>query len=212
QGVSGTGQEGCRAPAPARLGGRPPVFTPIATNASTGRFPDGTDTASNCNDFLTQGSSVLRQGSNPGATNIKVARVADFGVGQTVMIDDGANRESAVIAAVGTPGASTAGNAVQAGATIIEIADAAGFGTGQSIVIDQGANQETAMISAVAGGRGGATLTVASPLAHAHAAGVPVAGTGITLRAGLTKAHASGAQIGSEMPTPGAPNAYFRAP
>ena len=58
------------------------------------------------------------------------------------------------------------------------------------------------------GGRGGARITVAAPLTHAHAAGTQVTGSGITLTAALTKAHAGGAQVVSDDPTPGAPNKY----
>jgi hypothetical protein len=42
-----------------------------------------------------------------GATNIKVAGTEGFRPGQTVHIDFGANTEIAVIAAVGTAGATT---------------------------------------------------------------------------------------------------------
>jgi hypothetical protein len=35
-------------------------------------------------------------------------------------------------------------------------------------------------------------------------------GTGITLTAAVTRAHASGAQIAGSVPTPGAPNQYYR--
>jgi hypothetical protein len=37
-----------------------------------------------------------------------------------------------------------------------------------------------------------------------------VAGTGITLAAPLARAHAAGAQVASGVPTPGAPNQYYR--
>jgi hypothetical protein len=37
-----------------------------------------------------------------------------------------------------------------------------------------------------------------------------VAGTGITLTGALAKAHAGGAQVASDVPTPGAPNRYFK--
>jgi hypothetical protein len=51
---------------------------------------------------------------------------------------------------------------------------------------------------------------VAAPLKSAHAAGAQVSGSGITLAAELTQAHASGAQVSSDVPTPGAPNKYYR--
>ncbi len=208
------GKGGCIAVAPAggRFGGR--GGPPDASDRSLGRFPDGADTDSNCADFLLQTVTTLQAGSAIGATNIKVGAVTDFSAGQKIIIDTGANREAAVIASVGTPGATTLGTATTAGATAISVAGAMGFSASQSITIDSGANQETAVIASVApagrGGRGGATIAVAAPLKSAHAAGAPVAGSGITLGAPLTRAHDSGAQVAGSVPTPGAPNQYSR--
>jgi len=177
---------------------------------SAGRFPDGVDTGSNCSDFLVQAATTLSTASAAGATNIKVASAADFDAGQTIMIDMGANPETAVIATVGTAGATAVGTATDAGTTVIPVASVEGFSAGQAITIDSGANVETAVV-AVAARRGPATITVAAPLKFAHATGVQVSGTGITLTGALVQAHASGAQIaGSVPPTPGAPNQYYR--
>jgi len=184
---------------------------------SAGRFPDGRDTDSNCNDFLLQAATTLPAASAAGATNIKVASVTDFVAGQTIIVDTDASLETAVIATVGTAGATTAGGAIDAGATVIPVASTAGFGAGQTITIDGGASSETAVVvSTAGGGRGGggapttATVTVNAPLKFAHAAGAQVSGTGITLTAALTKPHPSGARVVSAVPTPGAPNRYFR--
>jgi hypothetical protein len=177
---------------------------------SAGRFPDGADTDSNCTDFLTQTASTLAAASAVGATNIKVASVADFDAGQSILIDAGANPETAVIATVGTSGATAVGTTTDVGATVIPVASAEGFSAGQTITIDSGANSETAVV-AVAARRGATTITVAAPLKFVHAVGAQVSGTGITLTTALTQAHASGAQIaGSAPPTPGAPNQYYR--
>jgi hypothetical protein len=225
QGASGAGESGCRVPAPGGgrggfgggFGGRggPAVSTP---HRSAGRFPDGLDTDSNCTDFLLQAATTLSAASAAGATNIKVASVADFGAGQTLVIDADSNRETAVIATVGSAGATTVGTATDVGATVIPVASGMGFGAGQTIIVDSGANQETAVIGSTGrggrggpgGGPGGATITVEAPLKFAHAAGAQVSGTGITLTAALTRAHDSGAQVGSSVPTPGAPNQYRR--
>ena len=194
-----------------------PLRQSATPNRSAGRFPDGADTDSNCTDFLLQPATTLSAASAAGANNIKVASVADFAAGQTIIIDTGANRETAVIATVGTAGATTVGTATNAGATVIPVASAFGFSAGQTITIDSGANQETAVVaSTTGGGRGGrggagATITVTAPLKFAHAAGAQVSGSGITLTAALTKAHASGAQVAGNVPTPGAPNQYYRA-
>jgi hypothetical protein len=155
-----------------------------------------------------QPATTLPVAATAGATNIKVGSVADFAAGQTITIDSGANQETAVIATVGSAGATTAGAATDVGATFIPLAGPTGFTAGQSVSIDSGANQETAVVTAIAGGRGGARITLAAPLTHAHAAGAPLSGSGITLTNALTRAHASGAQVSSGGPTPGAANQY----
>jgi non-reducing end alpha-L-arabinofuranosidase len=223
-GTSGTGEGGCRVPSPGAgrgfggFGGpaAPAVATP---HRSAGRFPDGADTDSNCSDFLLQAASTLSAASATGSANIKVASVTGFAAGQTLVVDAGANAETAVIATVGTAGATTVNAATTAGATVVQVSAAMGFAVGQTITIDGGANLETAVVTAVGrvfgpggpGSPGGsATITVASPLTRAHATGAAVSGTGITLASGLTRAHESGAQVGVSTPTPGAPNKYDR--
>ena len=225
-GASGAGESGCRAPTPGPgrgfgggFGGpaAPVTSTP---HRSAGRFPDGADTDSNSNDFLLQPATILSTASAAGATNIKVAGVAGFAAGQTIMIDTGASLETAVIATVGTPGAGTMSADTKAGATVIPVASAMGFSAGQAITIDSGANQETAVVVSIGrvfgpggpGSPGGsATITVTAPLTMAHATGAQVSGTGITLTAALTRAHDSGAHFAAKLPTPGAANQYFRS-
>jgi hypothetical protein len=213
QAASGAGQGGCRVSSPAAGGGfGPPGAVPGNANKSAGRFPDGADTDSNCTDFLAQAATTMPVASSAGATNIKVASVTDFAAGQTVMIDSGANQETATIATVGTAGATTAGSAINPGATVIPVAGAIGFSVGQTITIDG----ETAVVASIAGGRGGrgggaaGAITVAEPLKMAHAAGAQVSGSGITFTTALTKPHGSGALVANNVPTPGAPNKYHR--
>jgi hypothetical protein len=205
----GRGGFGVGGPAPA-------VSTP---HRSAGRVRDGADTDSNCDDFRLQPATTLSAASAAGAANLKVSSVADFVAGQTILVDVGANLETAVIAAVGTAGGTTVGNGTRGGATVIPVGSGMGFTVGQAITIDEGATQETAVVAAIGrffgpGGPGspggGATITVTEPLESAHAAGAPVSGTGITLKAPLAKAHASGSQVGVSLPTPGAPNKYER--
>jgi hypothetical protein len=178
---------------------------------SAGRFPDGVDTDSNCADFMVQPATILLAASAVGATNIKVASVADFAAGQTITLDAGANQETAVIATVGTAGATTVSADTGVRATVIPLVGPTGFTAGQTITIGSGAYQETAVVASVTGGRGNATLTVAVPLTMVHPAGTPIAGSGITLASPLTRAHAPGAQVASGAPTPGAPNKYVRS-
>jgi hypothetical protein len=220
QAESGAGRAGCSVPS--QSGGRggfggfggPPGG---GLNRSAGRFPDGADTDSNCRDFLLQAATTLAASSATDANNIKVLSVADFNAGQMIIIDTRANRETAVIATVGTAGASTVRTNIEVGATVIPVASAFGFSTGQTITIDSGANRETAVVASIAGGfrgfadrRGGATITVAAPLAISHTVDAQVSGSGITLTTALTRAHESGAPIASNLPTPGAPNQYHR--
>jgi non-reducing end alpha-L-arabinofuranosidase len=204
------GKGGCIAIVP-NVAGRGGAPAGGLGNRSLGRFPDGRDADSLCTDFQMQAATTLPAASVLGATNIKVASVADLAAGQTILIDSGANLETAVIATVGTAGATTIGAASDPGATFLAVASGAGFAAGQSISIDSGANSETAVVaSATAGGRGGARINVVAPLTRAHAAGVQVSGSGVTLTTPLTKAHAAGAPIASGAPTPGAPNQYAR--
>jgi hypothetical protein len=127
------------------------------------------------------------------------------------MVDNGANLETAVIAAVGSPGATTASAAASEGSTVVAVASGFGFNEGQAITIDSGANAETATVASVTRFPA-ARLTITSPLAHAHAAGAQVAGTGITLTSPLARAHAAGTQLTDNVPTPGAPNKYSTKP
>ncbi len=197
QGASGSGQSGCR------------VTAPGPTNRSVGRFPNGADTDSNCADFLTQAEASLAAASAAGATNIKVASVEGFESGQKIMVDTGANQETAVISTVGTAGATTLETATAVGATVLPVASAFGFRPGETITIDGGANSETAVVVSTPR-RGGTTITIAAPLKSAHAAAAQVSGTGITLTHALTQPHASGAQVSDNVATPGAPNQYAR--
>ena len=86
----------CAAPRPAEL-----------ARHKRGPVPRWLDTDSNCTDFLTAPATALSAASEPGATNIKVASVAGLAAGQTIRIGTGANLETAVIATVGTAGATT---------------------------------------------------------------------------------------------------------
>ncbi len=227
QATSGAGQSGCSVPTPSagrgfgfgRRGGQ----ATSAPNKSAGRFPDGTDTDSNCQDFQLQNDTTVSIASSAGANNVKVASVADFAAGQKIIIDTGANSETAVIKTVGTAGGTTVGTATEVGVTVIPVASATGFSAGQTITIDSGANRETAVVASITGGRrggfgrgrggpGSVSITVAAPLTIAHAVGAQVSGSGVTLTTALARAHDSGAQVVGGVPTPGAPNQYYRRP
>jgi hypothetical protein len=93
------------------------------------------------------------------------------------------------------------------GAIVLPTADVSGFSKGQTISIDDGANSETAVVSSIRA-RGNATITLAAPLARAHASGEQISGSGISLTTPLTRTHTSGAQVSDNVPTPGTPNQY----
>ena len=209
QGVSGRGHSGCYVTAPGPVGGFGSRSAADATNTSAGRSPDGVDTDSNCADFQTQAATSLLTPSQTGATNIKVASVAGFEAGLTVMIDSSPDQEKAVIAAVGTAGATRLEKDAKVGDTVIPVADVNGFREGQNFTIDMETNEETAVIASIRR-FGGAAITVSAPLAHAHSAGAQVSGSGITLATALVRNHTTGSQVTDNVPTPGAPNIYAR--
>lgn len=208
QAASGARLSGCYVPAPGSVFDPwSTVVTPVATNTSAGRYPDGADNDSNCTDFLTQTVATLSASSPVGASNLKVTSTEGFRPGQAIHIDSGANHETAVISTVGTAGASTLSASTAEGATILATASVAGFAKGQSISIDDGANSEMAVVASVRS-RGANTITLAAPLARPHASGASVTGSGLGLATPLTRAHASGTQVSDNLPTPGAPNQY----
>jgi hypothetical protein len=210
QAVSGSGHGGCFAPAPGPARAFGPGGSAASSNTSAGRFPDGVDTGSNCADFLAEPTTTLAADSAAGAANLKVASVAGFSEGQTIRIGNGASLETAVIATVGTPGATTVGTATAAGSSQITLAGMAFFSPGQTITIGGGSSLETAVV--VNFNRFGSSLTLAAPLSYAHDAGAQVSGTGITLTAPLTQPHLAAAQVAGSAATPGAPNHYDKRP
>lgn len=208
QALSGQEENGCYVSVPGVAGSWGPTASASSSDVSAGRFPDGVDTSSNCGDFLLQAATTLPLGSASGTTNIKVAGVQGFGAGETITIGMGSDVETAVIATVGSAGATKARTAIEAGATAIPVTSVTGFSPGNTITIDSGANSETAVVAFTTWWSN--TVTVTAPLSHAHQADVDVSGTGITLNSALTHPHASGAQVSDYVPTPGAPNRYYR--
>lgn len=196
-------------------------MTMTQPNRSAGRYPDGTDMDSNCRDFMIQNTVSLAARAASGSENIKVTSVAGFSNDQSIIIGSGAASETAVIATVGTSGATTTEAATAAGRNIIRVGTVAGFSAGQTITIDDGSRNETAVIAAVGAARRRFgpqattqtdSITVSAPLRYAHARGVQVSGSGITLVKPLKMDHDNGGQIASNLPTPGEPNQYVRKP
>jgi hypothetical protein len=218
QGKSGASASGCFVPSPlAGRGFRPgaPVSQP---DRSAGRYPDGNDNDVNCSDFMLQSAVTLLVPATAGSYNIKVGSVADFTIGQKVIVGSGSDSEVATIAAVGTTGGTTLAAAAQQGATNISVASVEGFVPGQTFTIGTGSDMETAIIASVTAARRryGSTngpsdaITITAPLKFAHNAGAQVFGSGISLVAPLTRAHNNGTQVAGNIPTPGGPNQYAR--
>ena len=198
-----------------------PVSEQGKTSRSVGRLPDGNDTDSNCDDFLTQGTTTLATSVTAGDVNIKVTSVAGFSAGQKIIIGTSIASESASVESVGTAGGTKLGNTTRRGARIIPVANAQGFSIGQTITIDNEKNTETAVVANVfvvrrrmsnAVNAPTDSLTVTRPLKYAHPAGVLVCGSGITLTRPLTLTHDAGVQVSDNIPTPGQPNQYKRKP
>jgi non-reducing end alpha-L-arabinofuranosidase len=221
QASSGAGENGCIVPSPVMSRGFMFSSSTSQSNRSAGRYPDGDDSDNNCRDFLLQNTITLSATTSAGTNNIKVASVADFSIGQKIIIDKGTNSETSVIKTIGTTGGTTVGTATNVGTKVFPVFSAEGFGTGQTITIDSGANLETAVVASITVGRRRFgfrsntpidSITVTAPLTIAHAVGVQVSGSGITFTTPLTRAHDNGTQVTSYLPTPGAPNQYIRKP
>jgi len=222
QTISGAGESGCYVPTPGGRGGfRMGVAAPASQpNRSAGRYPDGTDTDSNCRDFVVQTAISTSAPTTVGTNNIKINSVGGFSIGQKVIIGSSAKSEIAYIATIGTTGGTTLTTTTNVGVKAIPVTSVEGFNPGQTILIDNGSRYETAIVSSVKAARrrfgnalgGGSTpvdsvmLTV--PLKFAHETGSMVAGSGITFSAPLTKAYESGTPVSSNIPTPGRPNQY----
>lgn len=186
-------------------------------NRSFGRYPDGSDADSNCDDFLLHNSTTLLLPASIGSNNIKIANSTGFSVGQQIVIGSGARKQTVSIVEVGTGGATTAVTATNIGATVVPVVNTNGFGVGQTIEIGQGANFEKAVIASITAGRRGfggntqsssSSITVSHPLQKAHAAGVSVSGSGITLGSRLAFSFESNTPVTNGAPTPGGSNKY----
>ncbi len=223
QAASGAGENGCSVPSPGmgrsfRMGPNAPASQP---DRSAGRYPDGFDSDNNCLDFQLQNTNTLLVQASAGSDNIKVASVAGFVTGQKVIMGSGTNRETAVIADIGTAGGTTMVASARPGTSIIPVASVEGFNPGQTITIGNGTNKESAVIATLTarrrrfGGPGNTpsdTITVTMRLRYPHAAGAEVSGSGITFSEPLTMTHEIGTQIAGSIPTPGAPNQYSGKP
>lgn len=184
---------------------------------SLGRFPDGNDSDSNCEDFTSQNVITLGSTVFASSKNIKVVSVEGFNAGQQIIIGTGGKAEHVEVAEVGTSGVTTITSAVSAGATIIPVARIFGFSEGQHITIGSGPSLETITITSITFPRRnfenpaesqGPSITVSEGLRYAHGVGEQLSGSGITLKQSLHKLHPEGTQVSSSLPTPGSANQF----
>ena len=228
---AGAGAEGAYAPVPQTGRGRSgfggfgaaPAAAPAAgPDLSTGRYPDGFDTDDNKLDFHTGQAQTIAAPAKAGQTNIKVASVQGYSIGQTMYIGSGSSLEKVKIATIGTAGATTISADAKKGDKTVAVAAAQPFQAGQ--VINIGNDSYTiASIQAVPrrgfggfggfGGRGGQQqpaepdkITLTTGLKADVAAGEYLSGSGITLGAPLTKDHGAGDAFTASVATPGKPN------
>ena len=88
--------------------------------------------------------NTLTDPDSPSANNIKVASVSGFAAGDIILLDPGANQESATIQSVGSAGATGSGltltsNLTKVHATGLSVIDLSKPGTGVTLLARAGA-------------------------------------------------------------------------
>ena len=150
-----------------------------------------------------------------GATNVKLASVANLYPGDTINIDTSGNQESRKVTSVGTGAgpATTLAASAAVGDTNIKVASVGracnpgasctgttSFIIGQTLLIDSGTSQEAVTVTSVGtAGATGSGVTFTPALSASHAAGTTVqdSGTGVTVTPALSLSHADGAAVAS---------------
>jgi hypothetical protein len=159
---------------------------------------------------VTEAATVLRIGTAAGpvtetvtttaagATNIRVARIAGFVVGEPLQIMEHGGREfeSATVRSLGTAAgpATTVAKSAAAGDRTIRVASVGGFAAAEQLVVGVGRRQEIRTVTAVgAAGAGGSGVSVSEPFAFDHPALDRIRGTGTGIEVTrLSKMHRSG--------------------
>jgi hypothetical protein len=140
-------------------------------------------------------STTLFAAASAGDTNVKVAATTGIAVGDTLRIDTGSALESVTVSNVGTQGRNTTlSAATAAGATNVKVASVTGMAAGDTIVVD-GETRTIQTVGTAGAGGTGVTLTAALTSAHASGAAVQDLGTGVSFTPALASAHASGAAV-----------------
>jgi len=139
-----------------------------------------------------------------GTTTFRVGSAVGILVGHTLNIGWDDRLETATVAAVGDgTGATTLSAASAVGATNIKVASVANLTVGETILLEGGVNDELATIQTVGtAGAGGTGLTLTAALTKAHASAGNVTASWATVAAGLTYAHAQNTIVRDMNSTP----------
>lgn len=192
------------------------VSSVAGPDLSSGRFPDGTDSDSNADDFRVQTNLTLSAPSKPGESKLIVSTVNGLAIGQYIYV--GKQAERVQIATIGTAGGAKITEPAVAGSTKISVGMgmARAFAPGQKMMIGD-ENVTIASIQFAERFRGQMApgmkmpedvIVLSQALKSAVAAGDYLTGTGITLAAPLTSGHTEGEAVCSSGPTPGMPNRF----
>jgi hypothetical protein len=133
-----------------------------------------------------------------GITNIRVASINGFVVGETLQVMEygGRNFETVTVVKIGTAAgpSTTVAKTGAAGDRTLRVVSVAGFAVGEQLVVGVGRRQEIRTVSAVGtAGADGTGITVSEPFAYAHMALDRIRGTGTGIDVtSLTKVHFSG--------------------
>jgi hypothetical protein len=151
-----------------------------------------------------------------GDTTIHVRSTTGMHAGDSIDIDTGSSLETRKIVSVGTAaGSSTAlwqplpdgpVITVPIGSTNVPVTSASGFAVGEKIAIGYGATYP-AVARTIERYHVATVTAVGKPGTQAFLGEDARAGA---ITAALAHAHASGTQVVSDLPTPGAPNKYYR--
>ncbi|HEY3088424.1 MAG TPA: glycoside hydrolase family 3 C-terminal domain-containing protein [Jatrophihabitantaceae bacterium] len=147
------------------------------------------------------GQTTLSRPVNAGDTSINTGTVAGISPGATLTVDPNGTAESVTVVTVGSgPSAFAASLAAAAnpGDTNIKVNFTFGMTVGHLISIDSGANQEIGTIQAVGtAGAAGTGVTLTAPLSLAHAAGATAQdlGTPTTVTPAFAHAYPAGTSV-----------------
>src|SRR5580765_1884092 len=150
--------------------------------------------------FFENSQTTLAAPASGGDTNVKVASVTGISVGTRLTIGPDGPQETVTVSSVGTAqlAATTLAAAAGAGDTVVKVASVTNMNAGHLLRLDAGTNVEFATIQSIGtAGAAGTGVTLTAQLTKAHASGVAAQdlGTGVTFTPALSSGHAFGAAV-----------------